>query len=183
MVGKSCQPLHACKSVRSLPLAVRFSGVLCCTPPTTCVPMQGVRKHIPTDWRKRLQAIQAAASAEMKSLPADFDQPASMSYFNATEIRDRLAGSAEKGLFGGLKGSAGTWDKIVKAYEKQSKQVFIPTIPSWLVYHKSCMIYAPGRHVALSADTCSVLLQDMWPYMLFGCCRQGLFCNQHGYCL
>ncbi len=64
----------------------------------------------------------------MKSLPADFDQTASVSYFNATEIRDRLAGSAEKGMFGGLKGSAGTWDKIVKAYEKQSKQAFIPTI-------------------------------------------------------
>ncbi|KAA6425254.1 MAG: hypothetical protein FRX49_04749 [Trebouxia sp. A1-2] len=80
----------------------------------------GVRKHIPTDWRKMLQAIQAAASVEMKSLPADFDQTASVSYFNATEIRDRLAGSAEKGMFGGLKGSAGTWDKIVKAYEKQN---------------------------------------------------------------
>ncbi|KAL0037407.1 hypothetical protein WJX79_006441 [Trebouxia sp. C0005] len=80
----------------------------------------GVRKHIPTDWRKMLQAIQAAAFVEMKSLPADFDQTASVSYFNATEIRDRLAGSAEKGMFGGLKGSAGTWDKIVKAYEKQN---------------------------------------------------------------
>ncbi|DBB02880.1 TPA: hypothetical protein ACH3X1_013485 [Trebouxia sp. C0004] len=80
----------------------------------------GVRKHIPTDWRKRLQAIQAAASAEMKSLPADFDQTASVSYFTASEIRDRLAGSAEKGMFGGLKGSAGTWDRIVKAYEKQN---------------------------------------------------------------
>ncbi|DBB09844.1 TPA: hypothetical protein ACH3X3_001459 [Trebouxia sp. C0006] len=80
----------------------------------------GVRKHIPSDWRKRLQAIQAAASAEMKSLPADFDQTASVSYFSATEIRDRLAESAEKRMFGGLKGSAGTWDKIVKAYEKQN---------------------------------------------------------------
>jgi len=123
--------------------------------------VQGVRKHIPTDWRKRLQAIQAAAAAEMKSLPADFDQTASVSYFSATHIRDRLAGSAEKGMFGGLKGIAGTWDKIVKAYEKQSKQVFIPTISSWGMYLTSCMICAPGRYVALSADACFMLLQDM----------------------
>ncbi|KAL3135422.1 hypothetical protein ABBQ32_007603 [Trebouxia sp. C0010 RCD-2024] len=45
----------------------------------------------------------------------------SMSYFAAKAIRDKLAGSADKTLFGGLKGSAGSWDKIVKAYEKQSK--------------------------------------------------------------
>ena len=161
MVGKPRQPLHACKSARSPPLAVKFSGVLCCMAPTSCVPTQGVRKHIPTDWRKRLQAIQAAASAEMKSLPADFDQTASVSYFNATEIRDRLAGSAEKGMFGGLKGSAGTWEKIVKAYEKQSKQVFIPTIPSWLMYPTSCMIYNSARHAASSVDACSMLLHKM----------------------
>lgn len=42
-----------------------------------------------------------------------------MSYFAAKEIRDKLAGSADKSLFGNLKGSAGSWDKIVKAYEKQ----------------------------------------------------------------
>lgn len=75
---------------------------------------------MPADWRKRLQAIQAAASAEMKSLPSSFDQSASVSYFTAKAIRDKLAGNADKGLFGGLRGSAGTWDKIVKAYEKQS---------------------------------------------------------------
>ncbi len=141
-----------------LPLAVRFSGIFCCTTPISCVPMQGVRKHISTDWRKRLQAIQAAASAEMKSLPADFDQTASVSYFSATEIRDRLAESAEKGMFGGLKGSAGTWDKIVKAYEKQSKQVFVLTTPSWLMYLTSCMIYSPGRHAASSVDAYSLFI-------------------------
>jgi len=133
--------------------------------------VQGVRKHIPTDWRKRLQAIQAAASAEMKSLPADFDQTASVSYFNATEIRDRLAGRAEKGMFGGLKGSAGTWDKIVKAYEKQSKQVFIPTTPAWLMYLTSCMIYAFGKHAASNVDACSMLLQKLYLYTLFECHR------------
>lgn len=43
-----------------------------------------------------------------------------MSYFVAKDIRDRLAESADKTLFGNLKGSAGSWDRIVKAYEKQS---------------------------------------------------------------
>ncbi|KAG2493959.1 hypothetical protein HYH03_007889 [Edaphochlamys debaryana] len=42
-----------------------------------------------------------------------------MDYLRAVEIRDKLASTAERGLFGGLSGPAGTWDKIVKAYEKQ----------------------------------------------------------------
>lgn len=75
---------------------------------------------MPADWRKRLQAIQAAAATEAKSLPPGIGQHESMSYFAAKDIRDKLAGSADKGLFGNLKGSAGSWDKIVKAYEKQS---------------------------------------------------------------
>ena len=49
-----------------------------------------------------------------------------MSYFAAKEIRDKLAGSADKSLFGTLKGSAGSWDKIVKLYEKQSTQTISP---------------------------------------------------------
>lgn len=83
----------------------------------------GTRKHLPTDWRKRLQALQAAASAELKHLPSEAESDAAISYFKAREIRDKLAGSADKSLFGNLKGSAGTWDKIVRAYEKQSLQL------------------------------------------------------------
>ena len=86
-----------------------------------CMITQGVRKHLPADWRKRLQAIQAALATETRNLPPDVGQDDSMSYFAAKAIRDKLAGSADKTLFGGLKGSAGSWDKIVKAYEKQSK--------------------------------------------------------------
>ena len=82
--------------------------------------MQGTRKHLPADWRKRLQALQAAASAELKQLPSEAELDTAISYFKAREIRDKLAGSADKSLFGNLKGSAGTWDKIVRAYEKQS---------------------------------------------------------------
>lgn len=93
--------------------------------------MQGVRKHLPADWRKRLQAIQAAAATEAKNLPPDAGQYDSISYFAAKDIRDKLARSADKNLFGSLKGSAGTWDKIVKAYEKQSKS-------SLAVIHMSC---------------------------------------------
>ena len=88
--------------------------------PKQYITVQGVRKHLPADWRKRLQAIQAAAATEAKSLPPGISQHESMSYVAAKEIRDKLAGSADKSLFGNLKGSAGSWDKIVKAYEKQS---------------------------------------------------------------
>jgi hypothetical protein len=33
------------------------------------------------------------------------------------QIRDKLAESGERTLFGGLSGQAGIWDKIVKAYD------------------------------------------------------------------
>ncbi len=42
---------------------------------------------------------------------------APVDYFRAAAIRDRLAAAGERSLFGGLTGQAGTWDKIVKAYE------------------------------------------------------------------
>lgn len=82
---------------------------------------QGTRKHLPVDWRKRLRAIQAAASTELETLPAQLSTDAAVDYFAALAIRSSLAEDADKGLFGGLKGAAGTWDKLVKAYEKQSQ--------------------------------------------------------------
>lgn len=83
--------------------------------------LQGTRKHLPVDWRKRLRAVQAAVSSEAKSLPPQLSTDEAVDFFTAQHIRDSLAEDADKGYFGGLKGAAGTWDKVVKAYQKQSK--------------------------------------------------------------
>ena len=85
---------------------------------------QVTRQKIPADWHKRVQAIQAKAAEASKQLPAGLlsslpggaDVP--IDYLRAVEIRDKLAATAERTLFGGLTGEAATWDKIVKAYEK-----------------------------------------------------------------
>jgi hypothetical protein len=86
--------------------------------------LQVTRQKLPSDWHKRVQAIQAKiaqASKELppgllSSLPGGADIP--IDYLRAVDIRDKLAETAERTMFGGLSGQAGTWDKIVKAYEK-----------------------------------------------------------------
>jgi hypothetical protein len=51
----------------------------------------------------------------MAQLPGGPEAP--MDYFRAVQIRDKLAETGERTLFGGLSGPASIWDKIVKAYE------------------------------------------------------------------
>jgi hypothetical protein len=82
------------------------------------------RQKLVADWSKRLAAIAAKASDCFKELGPDVtsqlkdgaDSP--LDYMRAVEIRDLLAKTAERTLFGGLSGPAAEWDKIVKAYEK-----------------------------------------------------------------
>ena len=40
-------------------------------------------------------------------------------------IRDTLAETAEKTFFGNLTGTAGLWDKVLRAYEKDSKGILV----------------------------------------------------------
>ncbi|PNH04719.1 CDK5RAP3-like protein [Tetrabaena socialis] len=83
------------------------------------------RQKIPRDWHKRHQVIQAKAAEALKEVPQDVlnnlteGQDAPLDYLRAVEIRDRMVSTAERTMFGGLIGPASTWDKIVKAYEKQ----------------------------------------------------------------
>lgn len=48
------------------------------------------------------------------------DEDAGISYFQGVEILSKLKETAERNVIGGLKGSAGRWEKIVKAYESSS---------------------------------------------------------------
>ena len=48
------------------------------------------------------------------------EDPGTVSYFQSVEILSKLKATAERNVIGGLKGSAGRWEKIVKAYESSS---------------------------------------------------------------
>ncbi|PRW59500.1 CDK5RAP3 isoform A [Chlorella sorokiniana] len=80
------------------------------------------RKQVPTDWSRKLQAIQAKAAEAVNELPPGFlgqfeGGEEGLDYFLAKQVLAKLSETAEKGLLGGLKGAAGSWDKVVKAYE------------------------------------------------------------------
>lgn len=76
-----------------------------------------------------MQVIQAKAVEALKEVPASVltqlfggtDVP--IDYFRAVRIRDKLAETAERKLFGGYSGAAGAWDSIVRAYEKNGERV------------------------------------------------------------
>ena len=91
--------------------------------------MQVDRKQTPSDWRKRLVAISAKSSEELRRVPPEvvakvgYQAPGDpLDYLVCRALRDALATSeaVKKTLFGGLQGSAGVWDLVVRAYEKGS---------------------------------------------------------------
>ena len=88
--------------------------------------LQVERKQLTSAWRKVLQAIQARVKAELGSLPATLqpEEGQGTDYTAVKHIRDTLAETANKSLLGGLKGTAGLWDKIVKAYQARSELIW-----------------------------------------------------------
>ncbi|KAI7844631.1 hypothetical protein COHA_001721 [Chlorella ohadii] len=80
------------------------------------------RKQVPADWSRKLQAIQTKAAEAVAELPPGFlgqfeGGEEGLDYFLARQVLAKLSETAEKGLLGGLKGTAGSWEKVVKAYE------------------------------------------------------------------
>lgn len=85
--------------------------------------MQISRQKLAKDWHRKLQAIKAKAAEAAKDLPAELSLPEGepLEYEAVKLIRDTLAKTAEKTFFGNLTGTAGMWDKILRAYERDSK--------------------------------------------------------------
>jgi hypothetical protein len=88
------------------------------------------RRLISSDWPKKLQLIQAKARDAAKDLSPGLinqlrttEDGTSLDYFDAKDILEKLKETAERGLLGSLTGVAGTWERIVKAYESTLLQV------------------------------------------------------------
>ena len=104
-----------------------YSALLLALPCTRspCRCMQVSRQKLPSDWHKRVQAISRKAVEAIKETPGPVlsslsdGADAPVDYFRAVQIRDKLAATCERTLFGGLTGAAAVWDKVVKAYENK----------------------------------------------------------------
>ena len=86
--------------------------------------LQISRQIVPKDWRKKLQYNQSKVAQAIKVLPPEYaprNADSAMDYLEVKAMRDTLAAStSERTFFGGLTGHAGVWNKLVRAYEKDS---------------------------------------------------------------
>ncbi|RZC77424.1 hypothetical protein C5167_001637 [Papaver somniferum] len=127
--------------IRNLPIDIAFSRL---------GEWLADRKKIPGDWRKRLTAIRAKISSAFSLLPKDVDpyfqtlDPEAIGYTEAKQIYDILLKSTpeSRNIFGRLSGSAGEWEAIVRAFEKdhiylgEAAQIMVQNVSYEIPYQK-----------------------------------------------
>ncbi|KAI3984315.1 hypothetical protein MKX01_011269 [Papaver californicum] len=128
--------------IRNLPIDIAFSRL---------GEWLSDRKKIPGDWRKRLTAIRSKISSAFSLLPKDVDpyfqtlDPEAIGYTEAIQIYDILLKSTpeSRNIFGRLSGSAGEWEAIVRAFEKdhiylgEAAQIMVQNVSYEIPYQKT----------------------------------------------
>ncbi|XP_030457874.2 CDK5RAP3-like protein [Syzygium oleosum] len=133
--------MQASDDVRNLPIDITFSRL---------GEWLVDRKRIPSDWRKRLAAIRGLVAKQFPGLPKDVDpyfqtlDPEGIGYLEAKQIYDILLKSTpeSRNIFGRLSGAAGSWETIVRSFEKdhiflgEAAQIMIQNVNYEIPYQK-----------------------------------------------
>lgn len=85
--------------------------------------MQVGRGFLGKAWHAKQKALQSKVADQSSNLPHDLrpGEDTVLDFSFVTAVRDKLAETAERNFLNNLTGDAGRWDKIVKAYTKDSK--------------------------------------------------------------